>query len=91
MEALGSFQRLRVQAAGFENTIADGEKRAATLRSVVSERAGTRVPRRRLEPAALLTVGDLPDLMRSDKLLATANMKDSDALSLLSRNKRTCA
>jgi Transglycosylase-like domain len=83
MEALGVFERLRVQAVGYESAIAEGERRAATLRSVVQQRAarayrgaGTSLP-------SLLTVGDLPDLMRSDKLLATANVKDADALSLL--------
>jgi Transglycosylase-like domain len=83
LEALGVFERLRVQATGYEAAIADGEKRASTLRNIVQQRAarayrgaGTSLP-------SLLTVGDLPDLMRSDKLLATANTKDSDALSLL--------
>ena len=83
LEALGVFERLRVQAAGFEAAIGEGERRAATLRSIVQQRAarayrgaGTSLP-------SLLTVGDLPDLMRSDKLLATANVKDSEALSLL--------
>jgi hypothetical protein len=83
LEALGVFERLRVQAAGFEAAIGEGERRAATLRSIVQQRAarayrgaGTSLP-------SLLTVGDLPDLMRSDKLLATANINDSDALSLL--------
>ena len=82
-EALGVFEQLRVQATGFEAAITEGERRAATLRSVVQQRAarayrgaGTSLP-------SLLTVGDLPDLMRSDKLLATANVNDSDALSLL--------
>jgi hypothetical protein len=82
-EALGAFEQLRVQATGFEAAISEGERRAASLRSIVQQRAarayrgaGTSLP-------SLLTVGDLPDLLRSDKLLATANVKDADALSLL--------
>ena len=83
MEALGSFQRLRVQATGFENAIADGEKRAATCAHRRATRAARAYRGAGSNLPSLLTVGDLPDLMRSDKLLATANVKDSDALSLL--------
>ncbi len=77
------FERLRVQAVGYESAIADGEQRAATLRDVVQQRAARAYRGAGSSLPSLLTVGDLPDLMRSDKLLATANVKDADALSLL--------
>lgn len=84
MTALGEFQRLRSQAAGVEASITEGEQRAATLRRIVQKRAARAYVSAGSSLPSLLTVGDLPDLMRSDKLLATANVKDSDALSLLS-------
>lgn len=83
LEALGVFQRLRVQAVDFESAISQGEQRAATLRRVVQQRAARAYRGAGSSLPSLLTVGDLPDLMRSDKLLATANIKDADALSLL--------
>lgn len=83
MTALSDFQRLRSQAAGVESSITDGEQRAATLRRIVQKRAARAYVSAGSSLPSLLTVGGLPDLMRSDKLLATANVKDSDALSLL--------
>ncbi len=83
LDALGVFERLRVQATGYETAIAEGEKHAAKLRSVVQQRAARAYRGAGSSLPSLLTVGDLPDLMRSDKLLATANVEDSDALSLL--------
>lgn len=82
-EALGVFEQLRVQATGFEAAISEGERRAATLRSVVQQRAARAYRSAGTSLPSLLTVGDLPDLLRSDKLLATANVKDADALSML--------
>jgi Transglycosylase-like domain len=84
MTALNDFQRLRSQAGGVEASITDGEQRAALLRRIVQKRAARAYVSAGSSLPSLLTVGDLPDLMRSDKLLATANVKDSDALSLLS-------
>jgi len=83
MTALSDFQRLRSQTAGVEASITEGEQRAAALRRVVQKRAARAYVSAGSSLPSLLTIGDLPDLMRSDKLLATANVKDSDALSLL--------
>ena len=83
MAALSAFEGLRTQAAGVEAAITGGEQRAAALRRIVQHRAARAYMRAGSSLPSLLTVGDLPDLMRSDKLLATANVKDADALSLL--------
>jgi hypothetical protein len=87
LSALGVFERLRVQATAYEAAIAEGEQRAASLRSYVQQRAARAYRSAGSSLPSLLSVGDLPDLMRSDKLLATANVKDSDALSLLLAQK----
>jgi peptidoglycan hydrolase CwlO-like protein len=84
LAALSAFESLKTQATGIETAIAAGEQRANTLRRVVRERAARGYMRAGSSLPSLFTVDDLPDLMRSDKLLATANMKDGDALSLLS-------
>lgn len=83
LSALSSFETLQTQTSGVETAITQGEQRAATLRQVVRERAADAYMRSGSSLPSILTVGDLPDLMRSDKLLATANAKDSDSLSLL--------
>ncbi|MGZ4689394.1 MAG: transglycosylase family protein [Acidimicrobiia bacterium] len=83
MSALSAFERLKSQRAGVEGTITQGEQRADALRHIVQKRAARAYMRAGSSLPSLLTVGDLPDLMRSDKLLATANLSDADALSLL--------
>jgi hypothetical protein len=83
LAALSAFESLKTQATGIEAAIAQGEQRANTLRRVVRERAARAYMRAGSSLPSLFTVDDLPDLMRSDKLLATANLKDGDALSLL--------
>jgi hypothetical protein len=83
LAALSQFESLRTQAAGVETVIAQGEQRAAVLKRVVRERAARAYMRAGSSLPSVFTAGDLPDMMRSDKLLATANSKDSDSLSLL--------
>lgn len=83
MTALSAFEGLRAQAAGVEAAITQGEQRAATLRRVVQKRAARAYMRAGSSLPSLLAVGDVADMMRSDKLLTTANLNDSDALSLL--------
>ncbi len=83
LAALSSFERLRTQATEVENAISQGEQHAASLRRIVQERAARAYMRAGSSLPSLLTVGDLADMMRSDKLLTTANVKDSDALSVL--------
>jgi hypothetical protein len=84
MSALNEFQRVKTQADGVESEITAGVQRAATLRRIVSKRAARAYMSAGSSLPSLLTVSDLADLMRTDKLLATANLKDTDALSLLS-------
>jgi hypothetical protein len=81
--ALGDFERLKVQEAQTEDAISDAEQRAASLRAIVQRRAvrayksaGSNVP-------SLLKIDDLPEAMRTDKLLATANARDTRVVSLL--------
>ena len=83
LASLSQFESLRTQAAGVETVIAQGEQRAAGLKRVVQERAARAYMRAGSSLPSVFTAGDLPDMMRSDKLLATANSKDSDSLSLL--------
>ncbi len=83
LAALSAFESLRTQAAGVETVITQGEQRAAMLRRVVQERAASAYMRAGSSLPSVFTAGDLPEMMRSDKLLATANNRDSDSLSLL--------
>jgi hypothetical protein len=83
MEALSAFEGIKTQAAGVETAINAGEHRAASLRRIVSKRAARAYMSAGSSLPSLLSVGDVADMMRSDKLLATANLSDSDALSLL--------
>jgi hypothetical protein len=83
MAALSEFQSLKTQAAGVDTAITDGEARAASLRRIVSKRAARAYMSAGSSLPTLLSVNDVSDLMRSDKLLAKANLNDADALSLL--------
>ncbi len=83
MAALSAFEGLKTRATGVEAAIADGERRVATLRRIVSKRAAHAYMSTGSSLPSLLTVTDVADLMRSDKLLASANVKDTDSLSLL--------
>lgn len=83
LSALGAYEHLRSQAAAYEVAIADGEQHAATLRRIVQLRAARAYKLAGSSLPSLLTVGDLADLMRTDKLLTTANLRDSAVLSLL--------
>jgi hypothetical protein len=83
LAALSQFESLRTQAAGIETVIAQGEQHAAVLKRVVQERAARAYMRAGSSLPSVFTAGDLPDMMRSDKLLATANGTDSASLSLL--------
>jgi hypothetical protein len=83
LSALGDFERLKLQATQTEDAISDAERRAASLREIVQQRAvrayksaGSNVP-------SLLKIDDLPEAMRTDKLLATANARDTQVVSLL--------
>ena len=78
-----TFERLRSQAAGVETVITEGEQRVESLRRIVQRRARARTSVPGQACRSLLTVSDLPDLMRSDKLLTTANVTDDDVLSVL--------
>lgn len=88
MAALSEFERVKTQAAGVETAIHDGEQRAASLRRIVSKRAARAYMSAGSSLPSLLSVDDLSDLMRSDKLLATANLNDADALSLLNAQQQ---
>ncbi len=83
MAALSAFEGLKTQAAGVESAITEGEQHAATLRRIVQKRAAHAYMRAGSSLPSLLSIGDVNDMMRSDKLLTTANLDDSDALSLL--------
>ena len=83
MNALSAFEGLRTQTAGVESAITEGEQRAVSLRHVVQKRAARAYMRAGSSLPSLLSVGDVADMMRSDKLLTTANVSDADALSLL--------
>jgi hypothetical protein len=83
LAALGDFERLKVQAAQTEGAIADAEQRAAVLHDIVRRRAARAYKSAGSNLPSLLTVGRLADAMRTDKLLATANERDADAITLL--------
>jgi hypothetical protein len=83
LSALTVYEELKAQASGYEAAIADAEQRAAMLQRIVKLRAARAYKSAGSSLPTLLSVGDLPDMMRTDKLLATANVRDSDALSLL--------
>jgi Transglycosylase-like domain len=88
MSALSAFEGLRTQASGVETAISAGEKRAAMLRRVVQKRAARAYMSAGSSLPTVLKITDVGDLMRSDKLLATANVEDTDALSLLSSQQQ---
>jgi hypothetical protein len=83
MGALADFERLRTQAAQTETAIGEAEVRATALRDIVQRRAARAYKSAGSNLPSLLRVGDLPDAMRTDKLLATANVKDSQVMKLL--------
>ena len=83
MRALSAFEGLRTQTRDVEASITQGEQRAAALRRIVRKRAARAYMGAGSSLPSLLTVGDVADMMRSDKLLAKANANDTDALSLL--------
>lgn len=84
MTALSAFESLKTQTGGVEAAIGQGEQRAAALKRIVEKRAARAYMRAGSSLPSLLKVSDVADMMRSDKLLATANLDDQDALSLLS-------
>jgi hypothetical protein len=83
LSSLIVYEELKAQATGYEAAIADAEQRAAMLQRIVRQRAARAYKSAGSNLPSLLSVGDLADMMRTDKLLATANVRDSDALSLL--------
>jgi hypothetical protein len=83
MGALADFERLRTQAAQTETAIGEAEARATALRDIVQRRAARAYKSAGSNLPSLLRVGDIPDAMRTDKLLATANVKDSQVMKLL--------
>jgi hypothetical protein len=83
LAALGDFERLRTQAADTESAISQAEQRTATLRTIVQERAARAYKAAGSSLPSLLRVDDLSDAMRSDKLMATANVRDAQAMDLL--------
>jgi hypothetical protein len=83
MAALTAFEGLKSQTAGVDVAITEGEQRASTLRRIVQKRAARAYMRAGSSLPSLLSIGNVADMMRSDKLLTTANVDDSDALSLL--------
>jgi hypothetical protein len=83
MNALGDFQRLKTQAAQTEAAISDAEQRAAQLKDIVQRRAARAYKSAGSNLPSVLRVTDIADAMRTDKLLASANVKDADAMSLL--------
>jgi hypothetical protein len=83
MKALSDFEGLRTQATDVEVSITQGEQRAAALRRIVRKRAARAYMGAGSNLPSLLSVGDVADMMRSDKLMAKANMNDTEALSLL--------
>jgi hypothetical protein len=83
LAALGDFERLKVQATQTEGAISDAEQRAAILDDIVRRRAARAYKSAGSNLPSLLTVGRLADAMRTDKLLATANGRDADAIALL--------
>lgn len=83
MAALGDFERLRTQAADTESAIGQAEQRTATLRTIVQERAARAYKAAGSNLPSLLRVDNLSEAMRSDKLMATANVSDARAMDLL--------
>jgi hypothetical protein len=88
MRALNEFERVKNQASGVEAAIGAGEQRAATLKRIVQERAARAYMRAGSSLPSILKVSDVADMMRSDKLLATANTDDADAMSLLNAQQQ---
>jgi peptidoglycan hydrolase CwlO-like protein len=88
MSALSEFESVKTQASGVENAITAGEQRAGLLKRIVQKRAARAYMRAGSSLPTVLTITDVGDLMRSDKLLATANVEDTDALSLLSSQQQ---
>jgi hypothetical protein len=88
MRALNEFERVKTQATGVEAAIGAGEQRAATLKRIVQQRAARAYMRAGSSLPSILKVGDVADMMRSDKLLATANTDDADAMSLLNAQQQ---
>jgi peptidoglycan DL-endopeptidase CwlO len=83
MAALSDFERLRTQATDTETAIGVAEQRSATLRTIVQERAARAYKAAGSNVPSILRVDNLPDAMRSDKLMATANVRDAEAMDLL--------
>jgi hypothetical protein len=83
LSALGDFERLKTQVTQTEGAIADAERRAAVLKEIVQRRAARAYKSAGSNLPSVLKVTDLADAMRTDKLLASANVKDSQAMSLL--------
>ena len=69
MAALSAFEGLKAKAAGVEAAITSGEQRATTLRRIVQKRAARAYMRAGSSLPSLLSIGDVTDMMRSDKLL----------------------
>jgi hypothetical protein len=88
MRALNEFERVKSQANSVETAISRGEQRAATLKKIVQQRAARAYMRAGSSLPSILKVTDVADMMRSDKLLATANVDDADAMSLLNAQQQ---
>jgi hypothetical protein len=88
MRALNEFERVKNEANGVEAAIGAGEQRAATLKRIVQQRAARAYMRAGSSLPSILKVSDVADMMRSDKLLATANTDDADAMSLLNAQQQ---
>lgn len=88
MRALNEYERVKNQANGVESAIGAGEQRAATLKRIVQQRAARAYMRAGSSLPSILKVGDVADMMRSDKLLATANTDDANAMSLLNAQQQ---
>ncbi len=88
MHALSDFERVKNQANGVESAIGQGEQRAAALKRIVQKRAARAYMRAGSSLPSILKVDDVADMMRTDKLLTTANVNDTDALSLLDQEQQ---